>query len=51
MTTGNVDAFNAVAERVFGAELPAVEQVSVEDLVPTASGGGSAIEAASVTRG
>jgi glutamate racemase len=29
MTTGDVDAFTAVAERVFGTELPEVEQVEV----------------------
>jgi len=30
VTTGDVDAFKLVAERVFGAELPSVESASVE---------------------
>lgn len=32
LTTGDVDAFSNVAERVFGAELPAVERVTVEQV-------------------
>jgi glutamate racemase len=32
LTTGDVVAFEAVAGRVFGAELPSVEQVSVEQV-------------------
>lgn len=37
VTTGDVDAFSTVAERVFGAELPSVESVSVEPAPEPAS--------------
>ena len=30
VTTGDVDAFTSVAQRIFGAEVPSVESVSVE---------------------
>jgi glutamate racemase len=34
VTTGDVAAFSAVAERVFGAELPAVQSASVASVLP-----------------
>ena len=34
LTTGEVSAFTSVAERIFGAELPAVERAAVAGLLP-----------------
>jgi hypothetical protein len=51
MTTGDVEAFSGVAERVFGAELPAVEEVTVEVGSGVAADRESSTEAASVRRG
>ncbi|HET8587591.1 MAG TPA: glutamate racemase, partial [Candidatus Limnocylindria bacterium] len=51
LTTGDVDAFSAVAERVFGAELPAVEEAIVEQPASAGALPPVAFEAASVRRG
>jgi glutamate racemase len=50
LTTGDVVAFDAVAARVFGAELPSVERVSVEQVEDAAAPTPARDEASSGTR-